>query len=81
MSNPLLQDFDTLFGSTPFSRLKNEHFKPAFKRAIQEAKNEIDLIVTNTEEPSFLNTLEALEFSGEKITRISSIFFNLNSFC
>jgi Zn-dependent oligopeptidase len=79
MSNPLLQDFDTLFGSTPFSSLKNEHFKPAFKKAIQEAKNEIDLIVKNTEEPSFSNTLEALEFSGEKITRISSIFFNLNS--
>jgi len=79
MSNPLIQDFNTLYGSTPFSRLKNEHFKPAFQQAIALAKNEIDLIVKNAEEPSFSNTLEALEFSGEKITRISSIFFNLNS--
>ena len=52
---------------------------PAFKTAIKEAKEEIDAIVSNTEAPSFSNTLEALEFSGEKINRISSIFFNLNS--
>jgi len=79
MNNPLLEDFDTLYDATPFSRFKNEHFKPAFEKAIELAKTEIALITTNTEEPSFSNTLEALEFSGEKINRISSIFFNLNS--
>ena len=79
MNNPLLEDFDTLNDAAPFSRVKNEHFKPAFEKAIELAKNEIDLITTNTEAPSFSNTLEALEFSGEKINRISSVFFNLNS--
>lgn len=79
MNNPLLEDFDTLYESTPFSRFNNEYFKPAFEKAIELAKNEIELITTNTEAPSFSNTLEALEFSGEKINRISGIFFNLNS--
>ena len=79
MNNPLLEDFDTLYDAAPFSRFNNDHFKPAFEKAIELAKNEIELITTNTEEPSFSNTLEALEFSGEKISRISSIFFNLNS--
>ncbi len=79
MNNPLLEDFDTLYDATPFSRFNNDHFKPAFEKAIEMAKNEIELIAINAEEPSFSNTLEALEFSGEKINRISSIFFNLNS--
>ena len=79
MNNPLLEDFDTLYDAAPFSRFNNDHFKPAFEKAIELAKNEIELITTNTEAPSFSNTLEALEFSGEKISRISSIFFNLNS--
>ncbi len=79
MNNPLLEDFDTLYDATPFSRFNNDHFKPAFEKAIELAKNEIELITINAEEPSFSNTLEALEFSGEKINRISSIFFNLNS--
>lgn len=79
MSNPLLENFDTLYDSATFSLFKNEHFKPAFEKAIILAKNEIDLITESSEEPNFSNTIEALEFSGEKLNRISSIFFNLNS--
>lgn len=79
MSNPLLEDFNTLYDAAPFSLFKNEHFKPAFEKSIAMAKNEIDLITENSEEPDFSNTIEALEFSGEKLNRISSIFFNLNS--
>ena len=79
MNNPLLEDFDTLYDATPFSRFDNNHFKPAFEKAIQLAKREIESITTNADEPSFSNTIEALEFSGEKINRISGIFFNLNS--
>lgn len=73
--NPLLQPFDT----APFSKIKNTHFKPAFKQAIAAAKAEIDAITSNTEAPTFKNTIEALEFSGQQLDRISSIFFNLNS--
>ena len=76
--NPLLEDFNTPYNSSPFSKIKNEHYKPAFIKAIEIAKNEIDAVVNNTEEATFKNTLEALDFSGELLGRVSSIFFNLN---
>ena len=79
MNNPLLQKFDTPYNTAPFSKIEIHHFKPAIKKAIALAKAEIDNIVTNKEKPSFQNTLEALEFSGEKLDRITSIFFNLNA--
>ncbi|MEP2281164.1 M3 family metallopeptidase [Maribacter sp.] len=73
--NPLLSPFDT----APFSQIKNEHFKPAFLQSIEDARAEIDAITHNTEAPTFENTIEALEFSGQQLDRISSVFFNLNS--
>ena len=79
MNNPLLEKFDTPFESAPFSKIKIEHYQPAFEQAIKEAKEEIDQIVNNPQEPTFENTIVAMELSGEKLGRISSIFFNLNS--
>lgn len=74
--NPLLTPpFDT----APFSKLKNEHFMPAFKQAMTDARAEIDAITENTEAPTFANTIEALDFAGQQLDRISSVFFNLNS--
>ncbi|RPG29125.1 MAG: M3 family peptidase [Muricauda sp. TMED12] len=75
MNNPLLEPFN----QAPFSKIKNEHFKPAFLQAIEDTKKEIDAIVDNPEPPTFKNTLEALDFSGQQLDRISSVFFNLNS--
>ena len=75
MNNPLLEKFDL----APFSRIKNEHFLPAFKTLINETKVEIEKIVENTDKPSYRNTIEALEFAGQQLDRVSSIFFNLNS--
>ncbi|HMC01850.1 MAG TPA: M3 family metallopeptidase [Flavobacteriaceae bacterium] len=77
--NILFKKFNTPFHTAPFSKIKNEDFLPAFKQAIVDAKNEIDTIANNPEEPNFNNTIEALEFSGEQLDRISSLFFNLNS--
>jgi Zn-dependent oligopeptidase len=77
--NPLLETFNTPYQTAPFSKIKNEHFKPAFEKAIEIAKKEIDDIVTNPELASFDNTIVALDFSGELLGRVSSIFFNLNS--
>ncbi|WOC39468.1 M3 family metallopeptidase [Polaribacter sp. HL-MS24] len=73
--NPLLQHFDT----APFSKIKNEHYKPAIKQAIEIAKTEISAIVENVEKATFQNTTVALDFTGEKLNQITSIFFNLNS--
>ena len=74
-NNPLLIPFDL----APFSKVKNEHFLPAFKVLIKEAKEEIEAIANNTAAPTFENTIEAMEFSGNQLDRVSSLFFNLNS--
>ena len=73
--NPLLQDFNT----PPFTDIKEEHYKTAIEEAIAIAKKEINQIVENSETPSFQNTTVALDSTGEKLDRITSIFFNLNS--
>jgi len=73
--NPLLQDFNT----PPFSKISTKDFKPAIKKAIEIAKAEIDEIINNSEEANFKNTTVALDFTGEKLNRITSIFFNLNA--
>ncbi|WP_276167970.1 M3 family metallopeptidase [Zobellia alginiliquefaciens] len=73
--NPLLTPFDT----APFSKIENSHFQPAFLQAMKDARAEIDQITANSAEPSFENTIEALEFAGQQLDRISSVFFNLNS--
>jgi Zn-dependent oligopeptidase len=73
--NPLLVSFDL----APFSKIKNEHFLPAFEVLIQETKDEINAICENPEKATFENTIEALEFCGEQLDRVSSVFFNLNS--
>ncbi len=73
--NPLLSSFDT----APFSKIKDEHYKPAFLEAMQSARKEIDVITDNPDTPTFENTVVALEFTGQHLDRISSLFFNLNS--
>ncbi|MBC8767632.1 M3 family metallopeptidase [Arenibacter sp. BSSL-BM3] len=73
--NPLLSPFDT----APFSKLKNEHFKPAFLKAIDMARAEIYGIANATDTPTFENTIAALDYAGQQLDRVSSVFFNLNS--
>jgi len=77
--NPLLTPFTTPYTTAPFSKIKNEHFKPAIEAGITSAKKEIDVLVANKEAPTFLNTIEFLEFVGIQMKRVTSIFFNLNS--
>lgn len=75
MQNPLLEAFD----QAPFSKIKTEHYKEAFEKAIEKAKAEIDAIAYSKSDPTFENTIVALDRSGAQLDRISSIFFNLNS--
>lgn len=75
MNNPLLVAFDW----APFSQIEEAHFLPAIKELIEQAIQEINTLVANKETPSFENTIEALEYSGEQLGRVTSIFFNLNS--
>ena len=75
MNNPLLTSFDT----APFSKIKNEHFKPAFLESMTQARQEIDGIANAGSAPTFENTIAALDFAGQQLDRVSSVFFNLNS--
>ncbi|WP_055442906.1 M3 family metallopeptidase [Lacinutrix himadriensis] len=77
--NILTEKFTTAFQTAPFSKIATTDFLPAFILGIKNAKAEIDAIIDNPEAPTFENTIEALDFSGEQLDRISSIFFNLNS--
>jgi peptidyl-dipeptidase Dcp len=75
----LTSTFQTKHNTAPFSQIKIEDYKTAFIENIAAAKAEIDFIINNPEAPTFENTIEALDFSGEALDRLSSIFFNLNS--
>lgn len=72
--NPLLDNWDTPFGTPPFDKIKNEHYIPAFNQAIDLHNAEIEKIVLSAVEPDFKNTLEALEYSGEKLTQVRTVF-------
>lgn len=75
----LSEKFNTKYETAPFSQIKMEDYKPAFEENIKNAKTEIDTIINNSEAPTFENTVAALDFSGNALDRLSSIFFNLNS--
>lgn len=77
--NPLLLQWDTPFQAPPFSQIKSEHFLPAIEQAIEQGRQQIDKITSNADEPTFENTIEALDFVNLPLERITSIFFNLNS--
>jgi peptidyl-dipeptidase Dcp len=75
----LTEKFTTKHNTAPFSQIKIEDYQPAFEENIAKARAEIDAITHNPEAPTFENTIEALDFSGQELDRLSSIFFNLNS--
>ncbi|SHJ02830.1 M3 family metallopeptidase [Flavobacterium terrae] len=77
--NILIKHFNTKHNTAPFSQIKLSDYLPAVKEGISETKKEIDEIVNNSDAPTFANTIEALEFSGTQLDRVTTIFFNLNS--
>ena len=77
MKNPLLTESSAPFGAPEFDKIEDAHYLPAFEAAIAEAKAEIDAIVANPDEPTFENTIEAMEYAGETLDRVAGIFYNL----
>jgi len=77
--NPLLTEWNTPFGVPPFDKIKNEDYIPAFKEAVKIHKKEIKTIVQSKETPTFNNTIEALESSGELLDRFTNVFFAVSS--
>lgn len=78
-NNPFFEEWNTPFQTPPFSKIKNEHFLPALEEGIKQQREELDLIVNNSEPPTFENTIAALEKSGKLLSKVSRVFFNLTS--
>ncbi len=77
MKNPLLTESSAPFGAPQFDKIQDEHYLPAFEAGIAEAKAEIDAIVANPDEPTFENTIEAMEYAGKTLDQVAGIFYNL----
>ena len=80
-ANPLLAASPLPFGAPAFDQIQKSDYLPAFREAIDRARAQIRAITDNPEAPSFANTIEALERSGEDLDRIAGIFFNLTEAC
>ena len=76
-TNPLLEQPNTPFGVPAFDQVKIEHYLPAFEEAIKQNKAEVDAIVNNEAEPTFENTIVALDRSGLLLDRVVGVFFNV----
>jgi peptidyl-dipeptidase Dcp len=77
--NPLLEKFTNKDQAVPFDTVKVEHFLPALDEAIGTAKKNIETIQKNKSEPSFENTIVALETCSELVERVVGIYGNLES--
>src|ERR1019366_2874674 len=67
------------YGAPPFDKIKNEHYMPAFREGIKQQQAEIDSIAGNPQAPTFGNTIAELDFSGDLLKKVTSVFFNLYS--
>jgi Zn-dependent oligopeptidases len=77
--NPFFEAYNTPYQIPPFEKIKTEHYLPAFIEGIAQQQAEVDAIAANTEAPTFANTIEALDYSGELLTKVSSVFYTLYS--
>ncbi len=77
--NPFFTEWDTPFGVPPFSEIKIDHYAPAFEEGMKQQKAEVAAIAESSETPSFANTVEALDRSGELLDRVASVFFAMKS--
>ena len=77
--NPFFSDYKNEYKAPPFESIKNAHYLPAFEEGIKQHQAEIDSIASNPEAPTFANTIEAVEYSGELLSKVSAVFSNLQS--
>nr|MCR4864319.1 M3 family metallopeptidase [Bacteroidales bacterium] len=76
--NPFMQEWDTPYGIPPFDKIKIEHYMPAIKAGIAEQEAEIKAIVDNPAAPTFENTVAALELSGNLLSKVTGVLYNLS---
>ena len=75
--NPFMKEWETPYGVPPFDEIKTEHYLPAIEEGMKQQSEEIAAIVDNTEDPTFENTILALENSGSLLNKVTAVFFNL----
>lgn len=75
--NPFYKEYDTPHGVPPFDQIKNKHYMEAFEEGMKRQLAEVDAIANNSENPTFENTIEAYEKSGELLSKVSSVFYTL----
>ena len=78
-TNPFLTAYHTPFETIPFHLIKTEHFEPAIEEGMKVHNQEVDAIIHCPNEPTFHNTIVALEKSGSLLDRVSTVFGNLLS--
>ena len=78
-TNPFLTAYHTPFETIPFHLIKTEHFEPAIEEGMKVHNQEVDAIIHCPDEPTFHNTIVALEKSGSLLDRVSTVFGNLLS--
>ena len=79
MENPFFVEWDTPYGVPPFDKITEEHYVPAIQKGIEEREKEIEALVANSEEPTFENTILALDKSGALLNKVSGVFYPLSS--
>jgi len=77
--NPLFSESTLLLKMPAFDQIEDQHFAPAFERGMAEQRDEVVAIANRTDEPTLENVIVALERSGQLLTRVSTVFFNLVS--
>lgn len=77
--NPFFAEYTTPFGVPPFDQIKFEHYKPALLQGMEEGRKEIEAIVNNPEEPTFENTIVALDEQGALLRKVQIVFGGQNS--
>ena len=77
--NPFYTESDLYMKYPPFDKVKNEHYRPAFKKGMEKHMVEIEAIANNIDSPTFENTIVAMEISGALLDRVATVFFSLSS--
>ncbi len=79
LDNPFYQAYDTPYGVPPFDKIAVGHYMQAFEDGMKQQLAQVEAIATNKDMPTFENTIEAYEKSGELLDKVSNVFFNLSS--
>jgi peptidyl-dipeptidase Dcp len=77
MNNPFFQAWETPYQVPPFDKIEIKHYIPAFEEGMKQQIAEVEAIIKQKDAPTFANTVEALDYSGELLEKVSNVFFNL----